>query len=257
MLGGLSVSLWSVPGAADQVSGLGFLSTIQGDLLVSQSTGQTTQPKLHDCISLDSVQLKTEQSAYAIFSLSNTLGLDITENTTLSIDRFKQKTFDATRASVLRESSNSQMELTLDEGSFYFNADQMAALSQFKIKLPIGSLEFKKVSVGIHVSRNETTIQLIEGTLTYRYNTSSQNEYFIAPSVIKITTETAQLSPIPEFPLVEASLEEELRFAKAVSQAKARVYFSSLDSSGASQHIPVVSPEYLKQASARPFTYQD
>ena len=108
------------------------------------------------------------------------------ENTTLSIDQFKQASFKEWAMDTTREPSKSSLKAQLKEGLLLIKTEKFSPLSTFHLEFPAGTLEFHAAECVIEYRYNILKIALYQGniSLTPLATKTGQAEpiYFSAPS---------------------------------------------------------------------------
>ena len=162
----LSIDLW-----ADQAfdrQGIAFVDSLDHQPQYRFRESNSSLPlKVHQTLSFaEPFELSTDSKDHVFIKFSNHVTLGLMENTSLSIEQFRQAAFESVTINNHREPSKSFFKARLKAGTILVKTGKFSPLSTFEIELPVGTLEFHAAECVIEYRYNILTIALYQGNIS-------------------------------------------------------------------------------------------
>lgn len=241
-----------LPGSLNAViryDGLGTVTTIEGAVRHQNEVGQGGDLKLHQCLSLDHVGLKSTDQGLVILSLSNNLSIGLEPSTELQFVTFQQTSFPEEKASLEDEPSTSLLSFELKEGQLALYTPHISPLSKIELRIPQGRLNVQACKALIRVKDSTTTVSVVDGSLTFEASNGEYRRYLTAPTeaIIRITNGSIEIE--------EPSEPTKSDFLQSVENANTRVFYTGDNLQLGTQPKLVRDPDFRSKTKARPLTY--
>lgn len=154
----------AIPVRADAMeAGIAIVTTIHGEVSMTNSAGQPVRLKLHQRMPLNALRVETGTSGYLGLSLSNNTGLFVGPKTRLHLVRFRQQPFGPDKESRDYEPSRSQTELLLDDGRIAVAAPGLSPLSTFEVSTVAGTVSVRGATGLIQSGDGSTSVASSNG----------------------------------------------------------------------------------------------
>lgn len=263
----LRVAVQVVLGSLFLAEGLSARAMIEGNAVVTSWIGsvdvtdasggkRAIQPRAP--LSPSGLHWSTANDAGAFLALSNGTAVGIGASTRLQIIEFQQKTFGPEKAGFDYEPSESAVLLELKSGEIALSCQRLSPVSDFRVRLPHGSLRIHRGIVHLRYDSTGLHIAMIEGNLTYYYPDETTREFISAGTLLRISEQSAQRQQVANRGSLEALSAEAVQLHRATTHASQRVFFKANATTGqAPEPVLVVRPEYFEQASPRPYEFKD
>ncbi|MEO0509532.1 MAG: hypothetical protein AAF065_06710 [Verrucomicrobiota bacterium] len=221
--------------------------------------GITRTAQLHEITELSSLNIVTDLDEYLFFSLSNSMGIGIDQNTELEIESFLQRPFPPKKESPDYEPSESRITLVLKRGSIAIAADKISTLSIITVRIPNGEIRLYPSSFHLGYYETGTHIAVKTGNIAFSNADSKERRFITASEFIRISDQSAMLDEVAEIGDIETAMDERSSLMiDAAVHASERVVFKSGGKSGEMPYpIFIARPEYFEQPSSRPYQFLD
>lgn len=237
--------------------GVAMVTSIRGDVSVTDESGKTKSLDLHKSITFSDTQFITGKKSHFFMGLSNGLGVGVDENTKVRIKTYKQAPYDKERINVGFEPSTSELIMELEYGALSIVSEGLSPRSQTQVHTPNGIGMIRVHSAHCRIEHNETgtIITALKGNVSYYYPDSENREYISDLNAIRISDQSAKIGRITEKILLENIPNRTRTFTEAAEHASKRVLFRFPHGSTQVQAVLVTPTDYYKQDPARPYEY--
>lgn len=250
-LGGMMVSH-----AAEMTEGIAVATSIKGSIEIT-ANAQSTQPKQHDTLSLNTTTVRTGKDAHIFFALSNGMGIGVGENSEVLFETFMQKPFTKDRERLSYEPSVSILSIRLIKGSLAVVSNKLSPLSQARVYLPSGELRIHSATCIVENNGMGDHITACKGNITYHYPDGKRREFIVEPQSIRISPQSAKLGQVTESTTLDSLPEAIDQFAKATQHASKRVHFRAGYNGHPPRPVLITSPAYFDQPVDRPYEFNE
>ncbi len=241
--------------AEKEANGVGYITTLTGNVTFSNISGEIVRPELHSLIEMRGLKIATSSRASVSFVLSNGSSFILSAESELIVERFKQLHFEDNEGSFIVEPSTSQIGLELIKGTLTVTGERLSPLSKFEVKLPEGTLRVHSAISVLEKTQIETKIAAIEGRLTFYFGNDKDREFMSGPYAIRLTEQSAKLGRVNDRITRENFDPKWIELGRSVEWANNRILFQSSADQWPPQAIKVVPADYYEQDSARPYNF--
>ncbi|CAA6678344.1 MULTISPECIES: hypothetical protein [unclassified Lentimonas] len=243
--------------SADMAEGLAFATSVKGNIQITDTKGQLTEPNLHDTLVLNGATIKTGKNAHIFFALSNGVGVGIGSSSEVIFETYVQKSFPERKERLSSEPSVSNLSIRLVTGNLAIASNQLSPLSQALVYLPSGDLRIHSATCIVQHDELGSHITAREGTITYYYPDGEKREFIVESQSIRISPQSAKLGKVTEN-MTWTSLPESMdKFSKATQLASQRVLFKAGDNGNPPHAVLVAPTAFYDQSIARPYEFND
>lgn len=241
--------------AEEMAEGIAFATSIQGSVQIEDAESYSTQPKLHDTLTLNACTVETGKNAHIFLALSNGMGIGIGEKSAVLFESFVQKPFTNKRERLSNEPSRSILSIRLINGDLAVVSNNLSPLSEAHVFLPTGELQIHSAACIIQYNNMGAQISAYSGLLTYKYPDPKQRELIINPQSIRISPQSAVLGEVTENMTLSSLPKAIEQFAQATQHASTRVFFKAGHNGHPPRPVLIASPTHLNQAVKRPYEF--
>jgi hypothetical protein len=243
--------------AGEMIEGIAVVTSEQGAIQITDKDGRSSSPDLHEPLILNGSRIQTGKGAYLFLALSNGVSIGIGGSSEVAFEAYLQQPFTAKKESILHEPSVSELSIRITTGTLAIVSNQLSPVSQARIYLPTGEIRIHSATCVLQNNDLGTRITACDGTLTYYYPDKTKREFIVEPQSIRISEHSAGLGQTTESTMITSLPEDCRQLAAATQHASTRVFFKASASGGPPQPVLIVSPDYFKQPSARPYEFNE
>jgi hypothetical protein len=254
----LTAGLGSAIQAQGLIAGNGLLTSRKGSVKIMDASQEKIYVKPREAFLPSGSSWSTDKKASAFLSLSNGVAIGIDASTQMSFAEYLQRPFDAKSQGFEYEPSESKLNLQLDSGKIAIASNRLSPFSEFRIKLPLGSLRLHKGTCVISHDDLGLHIWAIDGNLNYQYPDNESREFVTSGVYIRISDISAKRQQVAERKDKAEIDSETLKLVKATNHSSRRVFYKANETTGsAPKPVMVVRPDYFEQPTIRPYQFKD
>lgn len=243
--------------AREMLGGIAVATSERGNIRITDSGGNSTRLSLHETLQINGSTIKTEKGAHLFLALSNGTAIGVGENTEIIVELFEQRPYPPEKESLKHEPSVSELSIRLITGTIAVASKNLSPLSHLRILLSTGELRIHSTKCVVRDDELGVHLATYDANLTYYYPDADKREFLVELQSIRISKQSAALGRIAEITDMASLPAEWKTMAEATQHASERVFFKSGGSAAQPKPVLVVSPDYFKQAPARPYEFAE
>jgi hypothetical protein len=239
--------------AKPMLGGIAMVTSETGNIQITEAGEKPSSLSLHEALQLNGSKITTGAGAHLFLALSNGVGVGVGESTEVIFETFEQRPYPPEKEGLAHEPSVSKLSIRLIHGTAAISSNNLSPLSEMRILMPTGQIRIHSSRCVIQHDEIGLHIATYFGNLTYYYPDSDKREFITTPQSIRISKQSAALSRIAETKTAAEMPAAWEAMAAAARHASQRVFFKSGGQDAVARPVLIVSPEYFKQASPRPY----